>query len=207
LYSAGLALIVITSVAIYVALRNLAYRPLRKAMEEQIIRLARQQGFLIETLRGIRTIKVLGREDGRKTRWMNLLADSTNALVATERLNLLFKAANSLIFGLQSIAVVWAGATLVLSGQFTIGMLFAFVAYQEQFKARITMLVERFYEFRMLSLQMQRLADVALAKPELVSFEIPAAAVEDASIAVDHLFFRYSDTDPWLLEDVSLHVA
>jgi ATP-binding cassette subfamily B protein RaxB len=207
LYSAKLALIVVASVALYIALRNLAYMPLRKSMEEQIIRLAKQQGFLIETLRGIRTIKVLGREDGRKTRWMNLLVDSTNAQVATERLNLLFKAANSLIFGLQSVAVVWAGATLVLDGHFSIGMLFAFVAYQEQFKARITMLVERFYEFRMLSLQMQRLADVALAKPELSGADVPAIAAEDASIAVDHLFFRYSDTEPWLLEDVSFRVA
>jgi ATP-binding cassette, subfamily B, bacterial CvaB/MchF/RaxB len=206
-YSSKLAVVVVASVALYVALRNLAYLPLRKSMEEQIIRLSKQQGFLIETLRGIRTIKVLGREDGRKTRWMNLLADSTNAQVATERLNLLFKAANSLIFGLQSVAVVWAGATLVLSGHFTIGMLFAFVAYQEQFKGRITALVDRFYEFRMLSLQVQRLADIALAKPEFTNFDLPPANAEDASITVDRLFFRYSDTEPWLLEDVSLRVA
>ncbi|HKD79199.1 MAG TPA: peptidase domain-containing ABC transporter [Candidatus Angelobacter sp.] len=206
-YSPKLALLVVMSVLLYVALRNLAYMPLRKAMEEQIIRLARQQTFLIETLRGIRTIKVLGREDGRKTRWMNLLADSTNAQVQTEWLTLLFKSANTFIFGLQSVAVVWLGATLVLSGRFSIGMLFAFVAYQEQFKARITTLVDRLYEFRMLSLQVQRLADVALAKPELTSFEAPVFGAEDAAITVDHLFFRYSDTEPWLLEDVSFHIA
>ncbi|HEY2116703.1 MAG TPA: ABC transporter transmembrane domain-containing protein, partial [Candidatus Angelobacter sp.] len=155
-YSRKLALIVIVSVLLYVALRNLAYLPLRRSMEEQIMRSAKQQTHLIETLRGIRTIKVLGREDSRKTRWMNLLADTTNAQVETERLTLLFKAANGLIFGLQSVAVVWFGAVLVLDGQFTIGMLFAFVAYQEQFKARITTLVDRLYEFRMLSLQVQR---------------------------------------------------
>jgi ATP-binding cassette, subfamily B, bacterial CvaB/MchF/RaxB len=205
-YSRRLALIVVLSVLLYVALRNLAYLPLRKSMEEQIMRLSRQQTFLIETLRGIRTIKVLGREDGRKTRWMNLLADSTNAQVATERLTLLFKAANTLIFGLQSVAVVWFGATLVLAGSFSTGMLFAFVAYQEQFKARITNLVDRLYEFRMLSLQMQRLADVVLEKPEPFADDSAAPDAEDASIAVSHLFFRYSDTEPWLLEDVSFRV-
>ena len=78
-YSRKLALIVIVSVVLYVALRNLAYLPLRRSMEEQIMRSSRQQTHLIETLRGIRTIKVLGREDSRKTRWMNLLADTTNA--------------------------------------------------------------------------------------------------------------------------------
>lgn len=206
-YSRKLALIVIVSVLLYVALRNLAYLPLRRSMEEQIMRSAKQQTHLIETLRGIRTIKVLGREDNRKTRWMNLLADTTNAQVETERLTLLFKAANGLIFGLQSVAVVWFGAVLVLGGQFTVGMLFAFVAYQEQFKARITSLVDRLYEFRMLSLQVQRLADVVQEKPESTYLEATSAEVEDASIDVRNLFFRYSDTEPWLLEDVTFRIA
>jgi ATP-binding cassette subfamily B protein RaxB len=206
-YSRKLALIVIVSVLLYVVLRNLAYLPLRRSMEEQIMRSAKQQTHLIETLRGIRTIKVLGREDSRKTRWMNLLADTTNAQVETERLTLLFKAANGLIFGLQSVAVVWFGAVLVLGGQFTVGMLFAFVAYQEQFKARITTLVDRLYDFRMLSLQVQRLADVVQEKPESTYLESTGAEVEDASIDVRNLFFRYSDTEPWLLEDVTFRIA
>jgi ATP-binding cassette subfamily B protein RaxB len=205
-YSRQLALIVIGSVLLYVSLRNFAYLPLRRSMEEQIMRLSKQQTYLIETLRGIRTIKVLGREDGRKTRWMNLLADTTNAQVASEKLTLLFKAANGLIFGLQSVAVVWFGATLVLGGKFSVGMLFAFVAYQEQFKARITNLVDRLYEFRMLSLQVQRLADVVLEKPESTFIERVSAEAEDASIDVKHLFFRYSDTEPWLLQDVTFRV-
>jgi ATP-binding cassette subfamily B protein RaxB len=205
LYSRQLALIVIASVLIYVALRNFAYLPLRRSTEEQIMRLSKQQTYLIETLRGIRTIKVLGREDGRKTRWMNLLADTTNAQVAAEKLTLLFKAANGLIFGLQTVAVVWFGATLVLDGKFSVGMLFAFVAYQEQFKARVTTLVDRMYEFRMLSLQVQRLADVVLEKPES-TFIDDAGAVEDASIDVKDLFFRYSDTEPWLLNDITFRI-
>ncbi len=205
-YSRRLTVVVIVSVLLYVALRNFAYRPLRRTMEEQIMTLSRQQGFMIETLRGIRTIKVLGREDSRKTRWMNLLVDSTNAQVTTEKLSLLFKAANGLIFGLQSVAVVWLGATLVLGGHFSVGMLFAFVAYQEQFKARITNLVDRFFEFRMLSLQVQRLADVVQEKPELSLASSVGPESEDASINVKNLFFRYSDTEPWLLEDVTFHV-
>ncbi len=205
-YSRRLTVVVIVSVLLYVALRNFAYRPLRRAMEEQIMALSRQQGFMIETLRGIRTIKVLGREDSRKTRWMNLLVDSTNAQVTTEKLSLFFKAANGLIFGLQSIAVVWLGATLVLGGHFSVGMLFAFVAYQEQFKARITNLVDRFFEFRMLSLQVQRLADVVQEKPELSLVSSVDPELEDASIDVKNLSFRYSDTEPWLLEDVTFRV-
>jgi ATP-binding cassette subfamily B protein RaxB len=95
---------------------------------------------------------------------------------------------------------------VVLNGAFSVGMLFAFVAYQEQFKARITNLVDRMFEFRMLSLQVQRLADVVLAKPESNLLDTPACGPEDGSIEVKSLFFRYSDTEPWLLQDVSFRI-
>ncbi len=205
-YSIKLALVVVASVALYLALRHAVYGRLRGLTEEQIIRLARQQSFFIETLRGIRTIKVFGREDNRTTRWLNLLTAATNAQVATEKLSILFKSANTLLFGLQSVAVIWLGAALVLKAEFTLGMLFAFVAYQEQFKARVAALVDRIFEFRMLSLQAQRLADLVLEKAEAGAPELPEAAPEEASIAVRSLFFRYSDAEPWLLEDVNVRI-
>jgi ATP-binding cassette, subfamily B, bacterial CvaB/MchF/RaxB len=190
IYSRGLALVVLLSVVLYVLLRNLAYRPLHGSMEEQILSMAKQQTHFIETLRGIRTIKVFGREDSRKARWMNLLVDTSNAQVATEKLNIVFKSANMLIFGLQSVAIVWLGVLLVLRGSFSIGMLFAFVAYQEQFKARITVLVDRLFDFRMLSLQVQRLADVVLAKPETQLLDVPTDATVEPYIEVKSLYFR-----------------
>jgi ATP-binding cassette subfamily B protein RaxB len=206
LYSVKLALVVVASVLLYALLRNLAYGPLRAATEEQIVNSAKQQTHFIETLRGIRTIKVFGREDSRKTRWMNLLVDTTNAQVAAEKLNIIFKSANLLIFGLQSVAIIWLGIMLVLRGGFTVGMLFAFVAYQEQFKARVTILVDRMYEFRMLSLQVQRLSDVVFAKPESNLLDVPLDQPAQPFIEVKSLYFRYSDVEPWLLEDVNLRI-
>jgi len=199
-YSVKLAIVVAASVLLYALLRSIAYRPLRGSMEDQIIRMAKQQSFFIETLRGIRTIKTFGREDNRKTKWMNLLVDTTNAQVATEKLNILFHSANLLIFGLQTVGIVWLG------GRFTVGMLFAFVAYQELFKARITALVDRLFEFRMLSLQAQRLADVVFEKPEASLLEMPSDDPGDSFIEVKSLSFRYSDIDPWLLENINLRI-
>ncbi|HEV3040375.1 MAG TPA: peptidase domain-containing ABC transporter [Candidatus Angelobacter sp.] len=205
-YSVKLAMVVVISVLLYALLRNIAYQPLRGSMEDQIIRMAKQQTFFMETLRGIRTIKTFGREDNRKTKWMNLLVDTTNAQVATEKLNILFHSANILIFGLQTVAIVWLGATLVLHGGFSVGMLFAFVAYQELFKARITALVDRLFEFRMLSLQAQRLADVVFEKPEANLLDMPSTDEGESFIEVKSLFFRYSEIDPWLLENVNLRI-
>jgi ATP-binding cassette, subfamily B, bacterial CvaB/MchF/RaxB len=205
-YSSSLALVVIASFLAYVLLRNAAYRPLLRSSEEFIVNAAKQQSYFIETLRGIRTIKTFGREDTRRTRWMNLLVDATNAQVATEKLNIVFKSANALIFGLQSIFVVWIGVVLVLHRSFTVGMLVAFVAYQEQFKARTTMLVDRIFELRMLSLQAQRLSDVVFEKPEPKPGEISPSQQASTAIEVRSLCFRYSDAEPWLLKNVNLRI-
>ncbi|MDQ2925690.1 MAG: peptidase domain-containing ABC transporter [Acidobacteriota bacterium] len=206
-YSIRLTVVVIVSVALYVLLRSVVYRPLRGATEEHIVRMAKQQSHFIETLRGIRTIKVFGREEIRKSRWMNLLVDATNAQIATEKLNILFRAANTLIFGLQSVLIVWLGVVMVLNRSLTVGMLFAFVAYQEQFKMRLTALVDRVFEFRMLSLQAQRLADVVFEKPEeAASTAAPSIHMSDARIQVDSLCFRYSSVEPWLIENVSFDI-
>jgi ATP-binding cassette subfamily B protein RaxB len=205
IYSSRLTLIVLSTVLLYLGLRQVFYSPLRRRTEEQINSFARQQSFFIETLRGIRTIKVFGREDSRTSRWLNLTAATTNAQIATDRLSIGFKAANTLLFGLQSVVIVWLAARQVLSGSFTPGMLFAFVAYQEQFKTRVAAFVDRMFEFRMLSLQAQRLADIVLEKPEQ---PVLTGAIESAqdSIEMKSVFFRYSEADPWLLEDVSLHI-
>jgi ATP-binding cassette, subfamily B, bacterial CvaB/MchF/RaxB len=205
-YSVRLALVVLAFFLLYVLLRSITYRPLWRSSEEYVVNLAKQQSYFIETLRGIRTIKTFGREDARKTRWMNLLADSTNAQVATEKLNILFKSSNTLIFGLQTIVVVWLGVILVIDRVFTIGMLFAFVAYLEQFKARMTMMVDRVFDLRMLSLQAQRLSDVVYEKAEPALAALPSTWPSRAGIEVKSVWFRYSDTEPWLLENIKLRI-
>jgi len=133
---------VVGAVVIYVLLRRMAYGRLRCAGEEHIVNLARQQSHFIETLRGIRTIKVFGREDLRKNQMDEPARGYNECPGSTEKLQIAFKSANTLISAFNPF-VVWLGVILVLNRVFSIGMLFAFVAYQEQFKARMIALVDR----------------------------------------------------------------
>jgi ATP-binding cassette subfamily B protein RaxB len=85
-------------------------------------------------------------------------------------------------------------------------MLFAFVAYKEQFSARVAGLIDKMVELRMLNLQGERLADIVLSSPEE---EAPPIAVDaiDASLEVRALSFRYSDTEPFVMLNCSFAVA
>ena len=124
--------------ALYALLRWAFFRPLRDATEEQIVHDAKQPSHFLETVRGVQSIKLFGRQDDRQARWMNLVVDAMNADIATRKLDLMFGVLHKLVFGLERVAVVWLGALLVLDHRFSVGMLFAFVAYKEQFAQRVS---------------------------------------------------------------------
>ena len=111
--------------------------------------------------------------------------------------------ANGLVFGAERIAVVWLGALLVLDSAFSVGMLFAFMAYKEQFSARVAGLIDKLIELRMLRLQAERLADIVLTRARGRVEPARAAATIDASLEVRDLSFRYSDTEPFVLRNCS----
>ncbi len=205
-YSGLLAGLAVAAVAAYATLRWAFYDPLRRATEEQIVHGAKQQSHFLETVRGVQSIKLFGRQEERRSRWLNLVVDTVNQDLVAQKLGLGFRCANGLVFGLERIAIVWLGCLLVLDSAFSVGMLFAFMSYKDQFSARVASLIDKVIELRMLGLQGERLADIVLAAPEP---ESPSATVDeiDASIEVRALSFRYSDTEPFVLLDCSFAVA
>jgi ATP-binding cassette, subfamily B, bacterial CvaB/MchF/RaxB len=205
-YSALLTAIACAAVLLYGLLRWLFYAPLRRATEEHIVHSAKQQSHFLETVRGVQSIKLFGRQEERRSRWLNLVVDAVNQDLVTQKLGLGFRCANGLVFGVERIAIVWIGALLVLDSAFSVGMLFAFMAYKEQFSARVAGLVDKLIDLRMLGLQGERLADIVLTAPEEDSPSLPVDAI-DASLEAHSLSFRYSDTEPFILLNCSFCVA
>ena len=212
LYSPALACIALGAALFYAALRIALYRPFRAASEEQIVRGARQHSHFLETVRGMQGIKLFAREEQRSAAWRNLVVDQFNAGIRTQRLTLLYQALNGLLFGVENVLTVWLGARLVLEpsagAAFSVGMLFAFIAYKTQFVQRVTALVEKGLEMRMLNLHTERVADIALTPTEAA--DKPVALVSgtplQGTIELKNVSFRYADADAMLIDNVSLHV-
>ena len=205
-YSAVLSAVAIVAVLSYGVLRWVFYDPLKRATEEQIVHTAKQQSHFLETVRGVQSIKLFGRQEERRSRWLNLVVDAVNQDLVTQKLGLGFRSANGLVFGVERISIVWLGALLVLDSAFSIGMLFAFMSYKDQFSARVAGLIDKMIDLRMLNLQGERLADIVLTPPEQAAQDAAAQAM-DASLEVRELSFRYSDMEPFVLLNCSFSVA
>ncbi len=166
LYAPTLAMVVLTGAILYGLLRWVAYQPLRQASMEAIVWAARRDSHFLETLRGIKTIKLFNAQGSRRAHWLNLLVQTINRQLTTQKLNLFFRHANMLLTGILGILVVWLGAKQVLANTFSVGMLLAFIAYKDQFMSRVSDLINKGLDFYMLRLHSERLADIALTEPE-----------------------------------------
>ena len=208
LYSPVLAAVALGTMAVYGVMRLLWYRPLREATEEQIVHAARQQSHFLETVRGIRAIQLFGREPQRRDTWLARVVEQMNAELRTQKLELGYRLANGLLFGLERVGVIAFGASLVLDGVFTAGALLAFLAYKDQFAHRVSVLIDRLFELRMLRLHGERLADIALAKPQDPGPAVPPgpAAAQPPALRLEGLRFRYGDGLPWVLDGLDLEV-
>ncbi len=208
LYAPNLALVVMIAVVLYAGLRVAYYGPMRRLSEEQIVHAAKQQSHFLESVRGIQSLKLFSREDDRRASYLNLVVSTVNREVALQRLSIAFRAGNGLIFGIEGVLILWLGAHLVLDRALSIGMLIAFIAYKDQFNGRVASFIDKMIEFKMLSLQGERLADIVLSEPERedAAMSTKALSNEPQALELKNLKFRYADTEPWVIDDVSLRI-
>ncbi|AKN94120.1 ABC transporter [Xanthomonas oryzae pv. oryzicola] len=206
-YSWKLALVTLLAVALYLGIRAIAYRPMHDGTEQQLVAAARQQTHLLESLRGMQSLKVAGEESVRRSTYENLLNDTVNQDVKLARMSLGFNTASQLVFGLERIAVIWIGARLALDNVFSVGMLVAYLSYKDQFATRVSGLIDKWIEFRMLRLHGERLADIVLTPPEEHHALPHALPPTEPRIEVEGLSFRYADGEPWVVKDCCFTIA
>jgi len=206
-YSINLSLIVLSAVLLYFLMRLLWYRPIKLATEEQIVSGAKKESHFMETVRAIQGVRLFEKSYLRESSWKNLFVDELNAGIKLGKLHVLSSVSNQIIFGLENVLVIYIGAMNILSMEFSVGMLFAFVSYKSQFTGKAANLIDQFIEFRMLRLHLDRVADIALEEAEKVG--TGSGIIEEdikGGLELKNVVFQYSENDPVILDDISFKI-
>ncbi|SPH17250.1 Toxin RTX-I translocation ATP-binding protein [Defluviimonas aquaemixtae] len=208
LYAPLLAGIVVIGAFLYLLLRWASYTPLRQASAEAIVWSAKRDSHFLESLRGIKTIKLFNSQDRRRSHWLYLLVESVNRQLTTQKLRLFFRTSRSLLIGTLAIIVIWLGALRVMENEMSVGMLLAFISYKDQFLSRTGALIDRLVDLTMLKLHAERLADIALTDREPEDEQPGGVRPISAPVSVEvkGLRFRYSENDPFVLDGIDFKI-
>lgn len=208
-YSWKLLLVSILAVGLYLAMRWATFPTIRRLSEQQLAAGAKQNTHLLESIRGIQALKLNGAESMRRATFDTLMADTANVGLDMQRFTLRFGFVNQMLFGIERVAVVTLAAALVIQGHMSAGMLVAYLSYKDMFTGGISRLIDTWISFRTLRVQAERLADIVLTEPETAIVRDSDPLPSDASLGLEvrGLQYRFSDSDPQVIDDCSFTVA
>ncbi len=206
-YSPNLAAVVILVVIIYAAIRAAIYRPIRNLTEESINAGAKHDSVFMESIRGIQTIKLYQKEGDRQNIWLNRLADSMNADIRISKWEITYGNINAILFGLESFVVIYLAAMAVMDNIMSLGMLYAFLTYKNQFITRMDAIINQVINYKMLGLHLDRISDIAFSNKESQDHRHVADLKEvKGNITVRGLSFSYGDMDNNVFSDIDLEI-
>ena len=208
IYSPRLAVISLIALILVALMKSAFFTSLKHANVSLVAANARENSILVETLRGISTIKAFGQEDIRQHVWQDRKTASINAEVKTGRINAIFSALEQMILGFEKVLFVYLSISFCIQNKMSLGMIFAMQAYRQHFLEASGRLIQQGVNYRLLDMHLMRVSDIALSSPEAqakLEFEVDQT-LEAPTISLRDVRFRYSQSDPEILNGISLDI-
>lgn len=209
LFAPVLALIVLAGFVANALAKVWQVRSSIEREHESIEAFAKAQQEFIETVRAIATVKLFRKEAERQRRWLDRHIESVNARYASEFIRAQAELARDLINASVLCAVVSAGASQVIGGSLSLGMLMAFITYQQIFADSAAKFLDFAARFRLLDVHLQRIADVVRSETEVDESAIrgDAVAAIEGRISGRNLSYRYGDLEQPVFSGIDFDIA
>lgn len=201
-----LAVVTLLGLLAYCAIRLALLRTEKEREQEYVKALGHEQGALIETLRGIVTLRLAGREAMRHSFWQNKLTYALGARFRHEKTIAWHEAAKVLIPAVELVIVIYLAVRGTMVGALSLGAFFAYLAYRQQFVQAGQSLLDEGVKLRLLDLHLAQLADIAQSEEDS-GFEEPLTRPDFAGrIELRNVHFAYGRHDPAVLKGVDLTI-
>ncbi|MCB4393872.1 type I secretion system permease/ATPase [Synechococcus sp. HB1133] len=208
IYSWLLTLIALSVLPIQIGLTILGAplfrRQFRAAAEEN----AKTQSHLVEVLTGIQTVKAQNVEMVSRWRWQGFYSQYIARTFEKTITGTALNQTSQVLQKISQLMVLWIGASMVLSGDLTLGQLIAFriiSGYVTQPLLRLSTIWQNIQELRV---SFERLADVIDTPEE--SDEVDKSKVMlpplQGDVRFENLSFRFRPGQPQVLKDVNLEI-
>jgi ABC-type bacteriocin/lantibiotic exporter with double-glycine peptidase domain len=206
-YSWGLTLASVAAFVITTVVNLLFLPALRQKTRSTIVEGTENQGFLVETFRGVQVLKTTQATPQAWQEYQSNFGRLANLGWSTMKLGLYSSTITSILSTFTSIGVLWLGSYLVINQTLSIGQLLAFSGMSANFLGFLSSAIGLVDEFITAQIVIQRLSEVIDATPEDENdLKKPWAEIKDnADITCTNLNFHHAGRVD-LLEDFSLTI-
>jgi len=209
MYSVLMTSLLLVLVVPIIVLTVLVTPKLKAFAREVFSATTKVESTLMEVIGGVETVKGMGIERAMRMKWEREYADALNVQYRSQRFNIWVGLANQFFNAAITITILAVGATLVMQQQLSIGQLIAFNALMGSVLGPLMGLVGLWNQINEAGVAMERLGDVLDIEPEQKPEQIGSRVVIPdlrGDITVENLYFRYSDTSPYVLENINLNI-
>lgn len=180
-------------------------RPFQKRLDILYATEGKRQSCLVESIRGIHTIKSLALEPRREKEWNDTTAFAVQSCFNVGKISVTARTLSQALEMLMNIAVVWYGAHLVFDMQISIGALVAFQMISARVSSPLVRFVSLIHEYQQIALSVRMLGVVMNSRPESDGGRLCPEIRGD--IEFHEATFRYRPDLQPALDAVSLRVA
>jgi len=208
LYSAKLTLIALSVIPIQILITYYGSPLFKKQYRKAAIDNANTQSYLVEVLSGIQTVKTQNAETSSRWKWQNYYS---KFIKSTYKKTITAVSLNQLTQSLQKISqliVLWYGAIMVLSGEFTLGQLIAFRIISGYVTQPILRLSTIWQQYQEIKISFERLGDIVNTPKENESKELGKIQlpIVEGNILFDNVSFKFIGDSKTALNNIDCQI-
>ncbi len=115
---------------------------------------------LLETVRAMAAIKIFNKELDRIEKWSLQFVKSIHSMTRLFRQKIIFDSMKNALFAIDFMVTLSLGCLYLSERKITLGILYALLAYRQQFITSIASFADKVQEYKSLQLHLERLDDV-----------------------------------------------
>jgi ABC-type bacteriocin/lantibiotic exporter with double-glycine peptidase domain len=180
--------------------------PLLELSQRALAARADEQSRVVDALRGLTLIKAAGSEDRVYDRWAERFSTYQTIAVRRGVLHARVEFALTLLRGVAPVALLWVGASQVLTASLPVGTMLALVALASAALTPLSNVVQCAQQVQMIAAQAERLMDVLSEPAEQGSGPYRVTSGRISEIEFRDVSFRFSPEAPFVVRSVSFRI-
>ena len=188
--------------AVFLCARPTFQRLLANDLDKQ----AKAHSYMVQMLGGMETLKCAGAERMGVEKWSNLYTDELNIKMQRARASAWVDGIRGAIASLGPMLILVVGATSVMRGEMSPGMMLAMNSLATSLFGPLSALVHSALELQLVKGHMDRIDDVLQTKLEQDRDAAQAPHRLRGGVSVKNVSFKYGEQAPLVVQDVSLEI-